>query len=268
MSNEPPLFDNTLSSRYECKYLLDERTAQAIRSYIRPYAEFDPFSMRSEDGRYRVLSVYLDNPSFRLYRDTMGGVRNRYKIRLRYYAEQVDGPVYLEVKKRSNIVVRKSRELVRGRDANQLLLRGDFKATDSHGEFSNRCRESGAQPALRVRYWREAWESRAMDPVRLTFDTNVEHCILSDPGLVETRPDWRATSVPAEVILEVKFTSLMPSWLRLMLRHFQLDKVSVAKYAESVSDVFTSGRKGVLEAAMGIARPWPRVAEVDRGHRI
>ncbi len=256
-TKDPSRFDTTLTSRYECKYLLDENTARSIRRYLGAHAELDPFSGRQEDHRYRVLSLYLDSPSLRLYRDTAQGVRNRFKLRLRYYSEG-DGPVFFEVKKRSDVIVRKSRELVTGKQADEFLIHGRHPWHEARGhdlsEFIERCRSSGALPALRLRYWREAWESRGVDPVRITFDTGVEHCILSDAGLTESRPEWFATPVGAPVILEVKFTDLRPRWLDQMLQLFQLDKVSVAKYAESIEQVRRSGRLGILESRMAVTR--------------
>lgn len=253
-----PGLDATLTSRYECKYLIDQRTAASIRRYLRAYMTLDPYSARSADARYRVLSLYLDSPNLRLYRDTAQGIRNRYKLRLRYYEESLAGPVFFEVKKRADIIVRKSRELGTGPEANEFLLHGRCD-TSEHGddmhEFLERCRVSDARPALRIRYWREAWESRSADPVRITFDTEVEHSMLSDRGLIETRPDWQATPLRGQVILEVKFTDLRPHWLSAMLQRFELDKISVAKYAESVECVQQTGRGAVLKAALGHQPP-------------
>lgn len=260
MAARPPSthFDNTLTSRYECKYLISEATADALRRYLSLHAALDPFSARSDDGRYRVISLYLDSPGLRLYRDTAGGVRNRYKLRLRYYSEDGDGPVFFEVKKRADVIVRKSREAVTRQEAEDFLRLGHCDPSGSHGddfgEFVECCRNVGALPALRLRYWREAWESRGVDPVRITFDTQVEHCLLSERGLSESRPEWQTTPIGAPVILEVKFTDYRPRWLDQMLQHFELGKVSVAKYAESVEQVLRSGQRGLLEARIELAK--------------
>ena len=253
--------DNTLTSRYECKYLINEKTAAGIRRYLSTHASLDPFSARREDHRYRVISLYLDSQGLRLYQDTAQGLRNRFKLRLRYYDETGDGPVFMEVKKRSDVIVRKSRELVSRDRANNFLLTGNFDLEDRHGEdlreFLQRCRDADAWPALRLRYWREAWESRGVDPVRITFDTEVEHCCLSDRGLSESHPDWVVTPLSPKVILEVKFTDLRPHWLNLMLHMFQLDKISVAKYAESIEHIEACGGRRALEASMSLAQ-WHR----------
>lgn len=267
MSQPKPLpdFDATLTSRYECKYLIDRSTADGLRRYLEAHAELDPYSARSPDHRYRVMSLYLDSPSLQLYEDTAQGVRNRFKLRVRYYKEELAGAIFLEVKKRADVIVRKNRELVTAQQASEFLRSGHCTGLvggeDLH-EFVERCREADAHPAVRVRYWREAWESRGVDPVRITFDTEVEHCIVSDQGLVEHLADWRRTPIGAPVILEVKFTDYRPHWLDRMLRMFQLDKVSVAKYAESVEDVQATGRMEELRARMNVAAHWRRMTSL------
>lgn len=254
--------DATLTSRYECKYLIDRRTADALRRYLSSHAQLDPFSEEREDRRYRVLSLYLDSLGLRLYRDTAQGVRNRFKLRLRYYEESLEGPIFFEVKKRADVIVRKSRERVTGAEANDFLIHGECRSERAHGkdfhEFLDRCFEVDARPALRIRYWREAWESRGVDPVRITFDTEVEHCTLSERGLIEARPDWRPTPIRSDVILEVKFTDLRPRWVTQMLQIFQLDKLSVAKYAESVDAVQDRGSGHELRARMSFETGGPR----------
>jgi hypothetical protein len=46
------------------------------------------------------------------YSSVSEGVRNQFKLRRRYNAEQDGSPELFEVKKRSDVIVRKSRELV------------------------------------------------------------------------------------------------------------------------------------------------------------
>lgn len=233
-------------------------TEHGLRRYISTHASLDPHSACPNDHRYRVHSIYLDSPGLRLNHDTVQGVRNRYKLRLRYYEEQGDGPVFFEVKKRADIIVRKNLELVTREQAGEFLLTGRCDRTKDNGddlnEFFDRCRESGARPALRGRYWREAWESRGVDPVRITFDSDVDSCLLSAGGLRETRPQWQRTPFNGPQILEIKFTDLRPHWVTQMLRIYQLDKISVAKCANSIDNIRRTGRLAALEAHLRLAR--------------
>ncbi|MFT4538163.1 MAG: hypothetical protein ACI841_001644 [Planctomycetota bacterium] len=133
-------FDATLTSRYKCKYLITRRTAESLRTYLTSHAGLAPYSVASEGESNRALSLYRDNPGLDLYRDTLQGVRNRYELRLRYYAEEGNGSVFMEVKKCANIIVCKNRALVTRAEAEQFLQTGGLaidasRSDDLHESF-------------------------------------------------------------------------------------------------------------------------------------
>lgn len=265
MSPERADLDTTLTSRYECKYLVGPGIVQAIRHRLSAYAQLDHFSAHSTRNRsYRVYSLYFDTAGLRLYQDTCQGRRNRYKLRLRYYDAKGEGPVFFEVKKRSDQIVRKAREQVQRHHAVDFLRNGGFSSAVQPGsdlaEFIDRCRETGARPAVRVRYFREAWESRGIDPVRVTFDTGLEHSVISDLVLEESRPQWQATPLDGTV-LEIKFTERKPTWVDQLISHFQLNKISVAKYALSVDRVKELGRFDALQAKIAMTGFWQNAGQ-------
>src|SRR5688572_32254621 len=91
--------------RYELKYIIDESQARYLRALIKGYTE--PDEHMGDPGSasawgYPVRSLYLDNPSLELCRQTMQGIKNRYKLRIRFYDEQPTSPVFLEIKQRIN----------------------------------------------------------------------------------------------------------------------------------------------------------------------
>ena len=255
-----PHVDGTLTSRHECKYLIDEPLAHRVRQFIKPFLVPDPHSLRRTELRYPVYSLYLDTVSLRFYRDTLQGIKNRFKLRLRYYSEDdASAPVFFEVKKRVDKVVRKSRECVDSLDAEAFLHgRGGREAIwrqrygkDFH-EFLQRCRATRARPTVRIHYLREAYESRGGDPVRITFDSHLHHSLVNGLNLIDRRIEWRPTPVNG-VILEVKFTERCPQWVRQMIRSFQLDRQSVPKYVMSVAEVIATGRSRQLRANFALA---------------
>jgi SPX domain protein involved in polyphosphate accumulation len=229
--------DGTLTSRYECKYFVSEQVASEIRQYVRPFLSLDPFSERSRDHKYSVYSLYFDSPGFRLYQDTIEGARNRFKLRLRYYDELGEGPVFAEVKKRNDQIVRKTRDRL---DVATLAEVGSGQVHAISNEFMERMMAVGARPTMRIRYRREAWECRGNSPVRVTFDTDLEHSLPTSPGLRDACPAWQTTPLDG-IVLEIKFTQLRPLWLNHMIAHFQLDKQSIAKYVMSVDRARDSG---------------------------
>jgi SPX domain protein involved in polyphosphate accumulation len=250
-SSCPEPIDGTLTSRYESKYLVTKQVAEQVKRFIKPFMRLDPYSQKQADFRYKVHSLYFDSKALRLYEDTVQGVRNRFKLRLRYYSEKGDGPVFFEVKKRSDQVINKIREMSDRASAQQFLRNGSHKSA----EFLEHCDLAGAKPAVRVHYMREAYECPGHAPVRLTFDTDLEHCIVSDFDLVESRPLWSPTPING-VILEIKFTERKPIWLDELVRHFQLNKQSVAKYVRSVDAVREQGALQALHAKLATASGW------------
>lgn len=252
-SSSPEPLDGTLTSRYECKYLVSAMDAERIRRFIQPFMRLDPYSLKQPNRRYPVYSIYLDSQRLTTYEDTNQGTRNRFKLRLRYYSEHDhNSPVFFEVKKRSDQVINKSRE-ASDRDTAQAFLRHGHH--EKAAEFIEYCERIGAQPAMRIRYFREAYECAGHAPVRLTFDTDLHHCIVSEYDLAESRPNWKPTPIEG-VIMEIKFTERKPMWLDELVHVFELHKQSVAKYVRSVDCVADRGALHALRAKLSTSSAW------------
>ena len=78
-----------------------------------------------------------------------------------------------------------------------------------------------ARPKAHNSYLREAWVSPNDNSVRVTFDRDVriEPCFLAEAVTQMARP---ARVFPESVILELKFTTRFPNWVRAMVRRFNL----------------------------------------------
>ncbi len=252
--------DRTLTSRYEWKYFVPRALLPAIRSMARPFVRPDEHARRWPGYRYPVMSLYLDGDGLELYRTTVEGHLNRFKLRVRAYDDEPDTPVFLEIKKRSNVVVRKVRARVPR--ATALALLGDEhedgrEASPGQAEFITRMRAVRARPLVRVRYQREAYESRLSDPVRLTFDTDVEHCVTPNADLGFGQPDdW--TRTPTEgAIVELKFTERCPGWATAHIDRLELARESITKYVLSLDRAM---ERGSFRPSGGGPRAWNRRA--------
>lgn len=257
-TSRPSGLDGTLTSRYECKYFVSHARADRIREELKPFLELDPHSARVEDHRYPVYSLYFDSPGFRLYQDTVEGARNRFKLRLRYYDAEGKGPIFCEVKKRNDQIVRKARDPLSDELRASLF---DPKQDLAHTEFHEYCRRLGARPSMQIRYLREAWECRGHTPVRVTFDTKLRYALPVPGKIMEQRGDW--TRTPREgVILELKFTERRPPWLAGLIQRFQLDKQSIPKYVMSVDAAKDDG--GLLHhfARTAVNPAWRHVSSL------
>jgi hypothetical protein len=248
MSSQTPRTDETLLSRVECKYLVSREQQAGIREFIQPFVFPDRFARDHADGRYPVSSLYLDSPNLALYQSTAQGLKNRFKLRIRTYSDAPSDPTFFEVKKRMNGIVYKFREAVSREEAVDLLDRTSLEApTDTDlSKFISLRELHGAEPLMRVKYMREAYVSQNADPVRITFDDELQGAVTLDPELSHESGDW--ITVPMDhTILEVKFTNLYPSWVGKLVQEFQLQRTSVPKYVLCVEE---ANRCGVMRMAV------------------
>ena len=230
-----------LPERRECKYALDPAAVDPVRAFIHPFVEPDPYAAQRPGNRYPVCSLYLDTPALTLYGQTLQGQKNRYKLRVRSYSDDPGEPVFWEVKRRIDGLVLKRRTCV-GRNTARALLDGR-----PHGngdpvadEFLSLVAGAAARPTLRVRYQREAYESRGPDPVRLTFDTQLAYAQAVDLIPEHNGSGWRPAPLRA-TILEIKFTDRFPRWVLELLRSFCLGRQSLPKYCLSLSTAIRAG---------------------------
>jgi len=246
--------ESVLQSRYECKYLVSPALANEIRSFVGPFMVPDTFARRHPDYRYPICSLYFDTLDLLLYRQTATGEKNRFKLRVRSYSDDPATPVFLEVKRRVNDVILKRRAKLPREAAIAVLEDGDFSWPEGNPGglladldfFKGHLSVAAAQPFLRVRYLREAYEANGGDPLRVTLDTYIEWLPTSTADFRFGVPGWFQTPVPG-VVLEIKFTDRYPEWVGEMIRVFGLHRQSVAKYVLSVDSLFAESGQAVID---------------------
>src|SRR5687767_15110344 len=104
--------DKLQASRFELKYIITEDTALQIRDYVRSYLELDENGVGKPNYSYPVHSLYLDSEDLKLYWATINGEKNRYKLRVRFYNDDPEAPVFCEVKRRQNNCIIKHRAAI------------------------------------------------------------------------------------------------------------------------------------------------------------
>jgi hypothetical protein len=226
------------SSRFELKYIIDEPCAIAVRKFIACYLVPDEHADPRNNYEYPVYSLYLDSPNYTLYRATVTGLTNRFKLRVRFYNQLPDSPAFFEIKERRNEVILKQRAAVRRSSVTRLLAGHWPRLADlvdsSTGDFGRLQRFCGLRDRLQaggkvfLSYMREAHVSEEDESIRVTFDRQLAASRCS--GLSGMQ-DLKLRRIPVgNVILELKFTNRFPIWLRHMVRIFSLERISVAKY--------------------------------------
>ena len=56
-------------------------------------------------GSDTITSLYLDSSALHLYRQTVQGIKNRFKLRIRFYDDNPGNPAFLEIKRRVTDVI-------------------------------------------------------------------------------------------------------------------------------------------------------------------
>ncbi len=235
MASSPSTF-----RRYECKYVIDEVQAAALKAAILPYVEPDPYARQRPDGCYDIRSLYLDSPNLRLYRETRHGDVNRLKLRVREYPGLgPDGPVFAEIKRRYDRLVLKSRARLPRTEA-EALLAGTTEGAPGlsreeqacHDEFLGWLQRWQARPVVWVGYTREAFVGTFQDDLRITFDRDLQ-CAAAEGQARPGEDDWREVA-PCRIVLELKFDVSFPDWLQRLAARHGLRQVSFSKYAQAV----------------------------------
>lgn len=230
--------------RWELKYVVPEELALAVREFVRPYLELDEYGAKRPDLSYTIHNLYLDSEKLDIYWGTINGDKNRYKLRLRFYEDNVQAPVFFEIKRRMNDAILKQRSGIRRGSveavlAGQLpspaeLVSSDPRQLVAIQRFVELMMHDRAVPVAHVRYDREAWISVMDNSVRVTMDRNV----LISPEFVarfSEQMDDPTCVFGKLVILELKFTGRFPDWFKELVRIFGLRQGSASKYADGIA---------------------------------
>src|SRR5437867_2041012 len=182
------------AQRFELKYLVDETVTPRVRDFVSSYLEPDEYGLGWPNLAYAVHTLYLDSDDLRIFQACINGVKNRFKLRLRYYDDRPAMPVFFEIKARQDSCILKQRCAVR-REAVPLLMAGQLPESgqllSKEGRhlvtlqrFNFLQHQLNARPKVHNSYFREAWVSRHDNSLRLTMDRKV----VSEPWFKSQTP--------------------------------------------------------------------------------
>jgi len=259
--------DKMQTSRFEQKYIITDEVALQVREFVRSYLELDENGVGKPNFSYPVHSLYLDSDELKTYWDTINGNKNRYKLRLRFYNNQPDSPVFFEIKRRMNNCIMKERggvlraavdEILAGRLPDpKMLVSTNPKHVNALQNFSRLTAEIGATPKVHIAYYREAYVPHDDNSARLTMDREVR----SQPELTTRLTTEMREPVLVwgrHVVLELKFTNRFPEWFRELVRVFNLHQCGAAKYVDGVA---LQGEYRLRPEAVADCAPFSELAE-------
>ena len=222
------------ATRYEIKYRITPDKAEHVREWIARYMEPDAHG-EGGSARYPVHSLYLDDPDWRIYRETRNGNFSRFKLRARTYAFSPTAPVFLEVKSRNGEAMRKSRGEVDRAEAVRILDGGTPRNVGGSAieNFRTHMDRYRAIPRVWVTYERSAYVGGDRGLVRITFDSSIA-CAPPTKGLAEPEKWYPIDEVKGIVVLELKYNGSYPAWVADTVRRFDLERRSMSKYRHAV----------------------------------
>lgn len=205
-----------INLRHEQKYYISRAQYQVLSRLLMHTLHPDPNA--DENNEYHIRSLYFDTLYDTALYDKISGVSNRDKYRIRIY-NLSDRMIRMECKSKYDVYISKRSERI-SRDVADQLIAGDPTGLEntSSGLLRDVYREMRLhllRPAVIVDYVREAYLHPAED-IRITFDKQLRTGLFSD--------DMFNPSVPTlpvfphdEMILEVKFNRVLPSYISDML---------------------------------------------------
>ena len=219
--------------RHEYKYSVPYADYAAMRKRLRAVMSTDPHA--SDDGTYRIRSVYFDNGSDKALREKEDGVSRREKFRIRYYNDDFSF-ITLEKKMKINDLCLKYDARITEEECRRIL-NGDLGFMKTHPaelvrELYAKMRYQGLRPRVLVSYVREPYIYRPGN-VRVTFDSNIRTSLFHREFLTERVRDISATDTPRDMILEVKFDAFLPELIQDMILVPGIRRQAFSKYGAS-----------------------------------
>jgi len=246
--------------RYELKFIVSADQRARFLELSRRLLVVDP---HGPGGGYRVSSQYFDTPDHRGWREKLDGVSNRRKLRLRYYGE-VDGEAsfparafFLEIKHRASETIRKERlrlEPAAARaildDAGELLRIGSHAAATApdDGALASMLHLAAGRRLVAanvITYHREAWAGAVDSRLRITFDSSLR-ALPPDRFLAVSDRVGERLLPPTRLLLEVKFDTAIPVWVKDVLRVIGLRPGRFSKYATGMEALRVARARGLV----------------------
>jgi len=217
-----------ITFRHELKYLINYGDKEIIKTRLGGLIQNDS---HATSGYYKIRSLYFDDYWNSSYEEKLMGVTGRSKFRIRIYDDS-DSIINLEKKiKQGNYIYKQTARLTR--EETDKILIGDYGFLLNNPqplcrEFYVQCTSNIMRPRVIVDYEREPFVF-AIGDVRITFDSDVRASSLEFALFDSTLP-MMSVLEPNKLVMEVKFTELLPQMIKKALPSKSSELSAVSKY--------------------------------------
>lgn len=216
-------------NREEYKYFISDNEIIYLRSMLQKVMNVDPNS--KNNNQYTVTSMYFDTPINEDLEEKQSGIYYREKFRLRTYNAE-NKIIKFESKKRANTAIIKDSVVLSLEDANGLID-GNYEVFKKHNsdflkESYVKLKSKGYRPSIIVEYDREAY-FLPFGNIRITFDMNLR-TYNSNKNILKIDNSSIPIFLEDQQILEVKFSSPLPDYLKKILSRIKGDRSAISKF--------------------------------------
>jgi hypothetical protein len=207
--------------------------------------ELDP-NIKKGYNNYEIRSIYYDSPLVTSYFEKEYGIRNRIKLRLRYYPDfqrDKNKIIFIELKKKYNENVAKSRVIVPFEKAFLILNDETPEAKEFYKNESKpdklslkeiwyQYKRYHLHPISVVCYYRQPFQDKLTKRFRITFDTKIK---VRDYNFDLRIGGGSKYVVPPHMcVMEIKFTNFIPNWAIKIVQRNNIFQEKVSKFANGL----------------------------------
>ena len=216
--------------RSEWKYMLTNQELSLLKSRLSEVMEID--SHTPPGGRYLIHSLYFDDYKDTSIYTTDSGLSDRFKWRIRYYGDDLSYIVLEKKEKKEGRCHKKSCKItideynkIISEDISSLIFETEKKLIK---ELTIDILINNYRPKIIIDYERMAYVEEITN-VRVTFDMKISASYELENFL---DGDYQSFYVlPSGVnVLEVKFDSILPSYIRNIIESYNFKQGSFSKY--------------------------------------
>ena len=216
-----------MNGRHELKHYINAADYAQLRARLRVVTKQDENA--TEDGGYKVRSLYFDNYEDKVVVEKLSGQSRREKFRLRYYNGDVSF-IRLEKKSKANRLAYKESVEVTVGQCIALLGRSyehlNVPESPLLMELYTKIRYQNLRPRSIVDYQRDAYVYRAGN-VRITFDSDIR---TSNSCTGFLNPDLTTIPAARSLIMEIKYDGFLPDVIRDVLQIGWRNQTEFSKY--------------------------------------
>ena len=219
--------------RYELKYIITQAQKEKLLEAMEPYMALDEY------GRTVIRNIYFDTDNYRIIRKSIEGPTYKEKLRIRSYKRaEPKSTVFVELKKKYQSVVYK-RRLPLSEMSAMNWVSGE-QPCEEETQISKEIDYflsyyETLRPVVFLSYEREAYYSLSGDDFRITFDDTIL-CRQEDLSL-ESEIWGTPLLEEGRILMEIKCSAGIPTWLLHTLSEEHIYKTSFSKYGTAYKTI-------------------------------